>query len=103
MEPGPVSDTTATQHPHAAELSKQLRGVDLRFWAELGRARVPVRDAADLGAGAIVELDHHPDDPVDLYVNGLRFGTARLQLVDGEWAVRIEEIVVDGDQIRDVA
>lgn len=98
-----MSENGAGQHPHVAELSEQLRDVNLRFWAELGRARVPVRDAADLGSGALVELDHHPDDPVELYVNGLRFGTARLQLVDGEWAVRIEEIVVDGDQIRDVA
>lgn len=98
-----MSEIGAETRPHEAELSEQLRGVELRFWAELGRARVPVRQAVSLGAGSIVELDHHPDAPVELYVNGLRFGTARLQLVDGEWAVRIEEILVGHDEIRSVA
>ncbi|MBX5469470.1 MAG: FliM/FliN family flagellar motor switch protein [Thermoleophilaceae bacterium] len=92
-----------SERAHAAELSAQLRDVDLRFWAELGRARLPVRDAASLEAGSIVDLDRRPDDPVELYVNGLRFGTGRLQLVDGEWAVRIEEILVGGDEVRSVA
>ncbi|MFL5826712.1 MAG: FliM/FliN family flagellar motor switch protein [Thermoleophilaceae bacterium] len=88
---------------HAVELAEQLRDVDLRFWAELGRAEVPVKDAAGLGDGAIVDLDHGPDDPVELYVNGLHFGSARLLLVDGEWAVRIEAITADADAVRAVA
>jgi Type III flagellar switch regulator (C-ring) FliN C-term len=32
---------------------------------------------------------------VDVLVNGRRFATGRLVLVDDEWAVRIEEVLLD--------
>jgi flagellar motor switch protein FliN/FliY len=41
----------------------------------------------------VLELDRKADDPVDLYVNGLRFASGRLVLTDeGEWAIRLAEI-----------
>jgi hypothetical protein len=41
----------------------------------------------------VLELDRKADDPVDLYVNGLRFASGRLVLTDeGEWALRLEEV-----------
>jgi len=49
--------------------------------------------AVDLAAGAVVDLDRAPDDPVDLYVNGRRFATGRLLLVEDEWAVRVETVL----------
>jgi flagellar motor switch protein FliN len=75
-----------------------LSGIPVRVWAELGRARLPSADVVGLPAGAVVELDRQADEPVDLYVNGKRFATGRLLVVDGsEWAVRIET-VTDGSQ-----
>src|SRR5204863_455926 len=55
-----------------------LRGVPLRVWAELGRARLRSLDAAALADGAIVELDRAAEDPIDVYVNGSRIATGRL-------------------------
>ena len=69
-----------------------LLDVRVRLWAELGRAHLPLAHVAGLAEGAIVDLDRAPDDPVDVYVNGRLFGTARLLLVDGEWALRVESI-----------
>jgi flagellar motor switch protein FliN len=75
-----------------------LRGVGLRVWAELGRARLPVGRAVGLGPGAVLELDRGVDDPVDLYVNGRRLALGRLLLTeDGEWAVRVESVSPDPD------
>jgi flagellar motor switch protein FliN/FliY len=73
--------------------SESVRAVPVRVWAELGRTQMPVGRAVGLATGAVVELDRAPDDPVDLFVNGRRFGTGRLLLVDDEWAVRIESVV----------
>ena len=51
-----------------------------------------------LPAGAVVELDRQADEPIDLYVNGRRFATGRLMVVDGaDWAVRIERILDQND------
>ena len=43
--------------------------------------------------GAVVDLDAAPDDPVELFVNGRRFGSGRLLLIDDEWAVRVDEVL----------
>jgi flagellar motor switch protein FliN len=72
---------------------ERLRGVSLRVWAELGRAQPPVGKTVGLGPGSVLELDRNVDDPVDLFVNGRRFGAGRLLVAeDGEWAVQIEQI-----------
>jgi flagellar motor switch/type III secretory pathway protein FliN len=40
----------------------------------------------------VVDLDAKPEEPVDVYVNGSHFGTGRLILADGEWALRLETV-----------
>lgn len=72
-----------------------LRGVPLRVCAEIGRAVMPMSDAVSLPDGGLIELDRGADEPVDVLVNGRRFATGRLVLVDDEWAVRIEEVLLD--------
>ena len=72
-----------------------LRGVQLRVCAEIGRAVMPVAQAVALPSGGLVELDRGAEEPVDVLVNGRRFATGRLVLVDDEWAVRIEEVLLD--------
>jgi flagellar motor switch protein FliN/FliY len=74
-------------------LDDALRDIRVRVWAELGRTRVSLGEAPALPPGAVLELDRKADDPVDLYVNGLRFASGRLVLTDeGEWALRLEEV-----------
>jgi len=80
--------------PAPVALSDSLRGVRVRVWAELGRARMPMGDVVGLPAGAVVELDRAAEDPVDVYVNGMRFAHGRLVLVDGsDWAVHIDAVL----------
>jgi flagellar motor switch protein FliN/FliY len=75
-----------------------LAGIPVRVWAELGRASMPTAEVVGLPYGAVVELDQAPDDPIDLYVNGRRFATGRLVVVDGDWAVRIDSVLAPADQ-----
>jgi flagellar motor switch protein FliN/FliY len=78
-----------------------LAGVRVRVWAELGRAQLPTAQAVGMPPGAVVELDRSADEPIDLYVNGRRFATGRLMVVDGtDWAVKIETILAPSDQHR---
>ena len=76
-----------------------LRGVPLRVCAEIGRATMPMADAVSLPDGGLIELDRGADEPVDVLVNGRRFATGRLVLVDDEWAVRIEEVLLDASEL----
>jgi flagellar motor switch protein FliN len=76
--------------------SPSLAGISVRVAAELGRARMASAEIVGLPAGAVVELNRQADEPIDLYVNGRRFATGRLMVVDGsDWAVRIESILGD--------
>jgi flagellar motor switch protein FliN len=78
----------------AAGLDESLRGIDVRVWAELGRRRMPIGSLVGMPAGAVVDLDREADEPVDLFVNGLRFASGRLVVSEGgEWAVEIESLV----------
>jgi flagellar motor switch protein FliN len=70
-----------------------LAGIPVRVWAELGRAQMPSAQIVGLPSGAVVELDRQADEPIDIFVNGMRFASGRLIVVDGsDWAVRIEQI-----------
>lgn len=89
---GPVM--TGTGSPHDI-----LRSVQLRVCAEIGRATMPMSDAVSRPPGAVIELDRGADDAVDLMVNGRRFATGRLVLVEDEWAVRIEEVLGDASDL----
>jgi flagellar motor switch/type III secretory pathway protein FliN len=72
-----------------------LLDMPLRVWAEIGRTKLPAAFVVGMPQGAIVDLDCEPDEPADLFVNGRHFGTGRLVLVDGEWALRVETLTGD--------
>jgi flagellar motor switch protein FliM len=89
--PRPEPGTDAGKPPDAA-LTRSLGKVPVRVWAELGQARLTLAEIVGLGAGAVVELDRRIDDPIGLYVNGLRFAHGDLVIDDDEWAVRIDAV-----------
>ena len=71
-----------------------LRFVDVRVWAELGRARMPAGRLVGLPGGAIVELDRDAEELIDLYVDGMRYASGRLVVCeDDTWGLRIEHVV----------
>jgi flagellar motor switch protein FliN len=90
----PAAETAGAGAPERAGRSVDLLGgVGLRVAAELGRARMTIRRAANLAPGTVVELDRDLEDPIDLYVNGRRFATGRLVTLDGgEWAVSVDTV-----------
>jgi flagellar motor switch protein FliN len=87
-----------------APLGAALRAVPVRVWAELGRARMPAGTSLDLPTGSVVELDREVEDPVDLYVDGLRFAIGRLRVAeDGSLQLEVEEVVGLGAAATEVA
>lgn len=87
-------DEITAEYDSEVPLSDTLRGVQVRVWAELGRARMPSGRLVAMPSGSLVELDREADEPIDLYADGMRIATARLLVTaDGGLAVRIESIV----------
>lgn len=77
-----------------------LLDMPLRVWAEIGRTKMPAAFVVGMPQGAIVDLDSEPDEPADLFVNGRHFGTGRLILVDGEWALRVESLDAEDAELE---
>jgi flagellar motor switch protein FliN/FliY len=88
-----LGDQGPADEADAAGLDESLRAIKVRVWAEMGRRRMPIGNLVGTPAGAVVELDRAADEPIDLFVNGMRFATGRLVVSEGgEWAVRIESL-----------
>jgi flagellar motor switch protein FliN/FliY len=92
LAPAP-DDSEYRESEGAVGLVDALEHITLRVWAELGRTRLPLGKALGLPRGAVVDLDHGAQAPVDLYVNGVRFAQGRLTVTDdGEWAFSLDEL-----------
>jgi flagellar motor switch protein FliN len=90
----PAGQTGPTNVRANAAGRPSLAGIPVRVWAELGRTRMPSAQVVGMPSGSVVELNQAADEPIDLYVNGTRFATGRLMVVDGtDWAVRIETVL----------
>jgi len=84
--PAPLRSTGSSQ---AAPL---LMGVKLPIRVLLGRTQLSLRDIAQLGSGAVVELDCSPDDPVEIIVNDRVIAHGEVVVVSGNYGVRITKI-----------
>lgn len=67
--------------------------VQLQVAVELGRTKMLVRDVLALGPGAVVELDKHAGEPVEISVNNKIVARGEVVVIDENFGVRITEIV----------
>lgn len=86
---GQLSGPSATGTRNGVDL---LLDVQLNISVELGRANLHVRDVLGLGPGAVVELDKHSGEPVEVMVNGKLLARGEVVLIDENFGVRITEI-----------
>lgn len=84
----------AASRPAAApsQAAPLLMGVKLPIRVLLGRTQLCLRDIAQLGNGAVVELDCSPDDPVEIIVNDRVIAHGEVVVVSGNYGVRITKI-----------
>jgi len=88
------ADATTAPRPAASpsQAAPLLMGVKLPIRVLLGRTQLSLRDVAQLGSGAVVELDCSPDDPVEVIVNGRIIAHGEVVVVSGNYGVRITRI-----------
>lgn len=95
--------------PHSAERHEMLDGsktLDLLLDVELpvsisfGRASVPLKDVLKLTSGSIVELNRGVSDPVELIVNNCVIARGEVVVVEGNYGVRIQQIISARERLR---
>jgi flagellar motor switch protein FliN/FliY len=89
-----AQEPTSAARPSSgpSQAAPLLMGVKLPIRVLLGRTQLSLRDIAQLGSGAVVELDCSPDDPVEIIVNGRVIARGEVVVVSGNYGVRITKI-----------
>ena len=83
----------ASSVPTPRASMRVLYDVDMTLTAELGRARLPLRQVLELAPGTVLELDRAAGAPADVMINGRLIARGEVVVVDEEYGVRITEIV----------
>lgn len=64
--------------------------------AEMGRSNKTVNDVLKLGEGSVIEFEREAGEPVELMVNGTVFARGEVVEIEGNYGVRITEIMRAG-------
>lgn len=101
-DPAPAraaTDTVGKSVPLSRTMELLLE-VDLPVSISFGRARLPMKDVLKLTTGSIVELDRGINEPVEVLVNQCLIARGEVVVVEGNYGVRIQEIVSRQDRLR---
>lgn len=91
------SEVNATGDTGADGSIDLLLDVNIAVTVAIGQTEIPVRRLLRLGPGSVLELDKSIGEPADLYLRDTRFATGTVVVVDGRFAVKIQQILGLGD------
>ena len=83
--------------PSALEV---LYDVELPVSVSFGRAHLPVKEVLKLTSGSIVELNRGIAEPVEVIVNNCVISRGEVVVVEGNYGVRITEIISRSERLR---
>lgn len=85
------------QNPKALEL---LLEVELPVSVSFGRTQLPLKDVLKLTTGSIVELNRMVNEPVEVIVNNCVIARGEVVVIEGNYGVRIHEIISRQERLR---
>jgi flagellar motor switch protein FliN len=97
------STATASAGPVSADANDRyelLLDVEMPVSVSFGRAHLPLREIVKLTSGAIVELNRAVSEPVELIVNNCVVARGEVVVVDGNYGVRVKQIISRKERLR---
>ena len=70
-----------------------LNDIPIELVVELGRARMTVRELAQLSKDHVIELDRLANQPLDILAGGQVFARGEVVVIDERVALRVTELV----------
>jgi flagellar motor switch protein FliN/FliY len=92
----PSNETTSPAPSAAQDNIDVLEEVPLTASIELGRTRITLDQALEIGEQSLIELDKQVGEPVDILINGRLFARGEVVTVGENFGVRLIEIVEEG-------
>jgi flagellar motor switch protein FliN len=89
-------------HSDPVRVQKMLAAleVDLPVSVSFGRAQLPLKDVLKLSIGSIVELNRTLTEPVEVIVNNCVIARGEVVVVEGNYGVRIQEVISREKRLR---
>jgi flagellar motor switch protein FliN/FliY len=84
----------------AANDIELVMDVPVQITVELGRSKMQIRQLVALTYGAVIELDVHAGDPLDVVVNGTLVAQGEVVIVNDRYAIRLTDIVTPAERLR---
>jgi len=93
----PDSDDETIRRSRKLEL---LLDVELPVSVSFGRAQLLLKDVIKLTTGSIIELNRSISEPVDVIVNNCVIARGEVVVVEGNFGVRVHEVVSRQERLR---
>lgn len=96
------TETTTEQavaDPPAPNIERIL-DVEVSVVVRFGKVEMTLGEVSQLTPGSVVAMDRSAEQPVELLVNDRVFATGEVVVADGNYALRIVEILSPADRIR---
>jgi flagellar motor switch protein FliN/FliY len=77
-----------------------LLDVELPVSISFGRAMIPLREVVKLTSGSVVELNRTVSEPVELIVNNCVIARGEVVVIEGNYGVRIQQIISPQERLR---
>lgn len=77
-----------------------LYDVELPVSVSFGRAHLPLKEVLKLASGSIVELNRTVAEPVEIIVNNCVIARGEVVVVEGNYGVRIQQIISRHERLR---
>ena len=91
------------ESPVPAQAARDLNLVldlPIQIMVELGRCRLSIAELLALRPGAVLELNVKAGDPLDLVVNGCLIAQGEVVIVQGQYGIRLTDIVSPSERLR---
>lgn len=86
--------------PHSSKTLGLLLDVELPVSVSFGRAELLLKDVMKLTTGSIVELNRGITEPVEVIVNNCVVARGEVVVMDGNYGVRIHQIISPKERLR---
>ena len=96
-------EVVQNESPRADHIDMEdLKNVRLSITADLGEAKMTVRDILELKEGSVISLEKLAGEMTDIYVNGIPLSKGEVVVIGDVLHVRVSEIIGAATEEKEV-
>lgn len=81
----------------------KIANVEVSLCAELGRAKLSLKDIIEYDSDSIISLDKNMNDPVDIFVDDILIARGQIVAIEDSYGIKIVEIIENKKELENNA